>query len=176
MRARRVTHRCPRAIHSRYVQMRISFGKQFSCQCREYSPANDRLVERTYSKHPRTLMIYPFPIDIDLAVRAESSADRKQIGSNITVLFGCHRSQTPAPSRNLAWVMASHHCPPVALNGHKIIKVKFFCPAEQQHPPKVLSAEIFGWSQVTSPPGGKFRREGHRSQVTPPAELNIAVQ
>jgi hypothetical protein len=75
----------------------------------------------------------------------------------------------------LAWVTASHCCLPEALNGHKRISIEFFCPAGQIHPPKVLSAEIFGWSQVTSGSAErKFSAGG--SQVTPPAELNIAVQ
>ena len=49
------------------------------------------------------------------------------------IQFGCHRSQTPAPSRNLACVTASHGRPPEALKGHKMIKNKCFFPAGPKH-------------------------------------------
>jgi hypothetical protein len=39
----------------------------------------------------------------------------------------------------------------------------------------MLSAEISGWSQVTSSSAGRYN-SALRSQVTPSAELNIAVQ
>jgi hypothetical protein len=56
-----------------------------------------------------------------------------------------------------------------------MIKDKFFFPAGQSTPLKMLSAEIFGWSQVKFSSAGRYN-SALRSQVTPSAELNIAVQ
>jgi hypothetical protein len=91
------------------------------------------------------------------------------------IQFGCHRSQTPAPSRILAKVMVSHGCPPEALKGHKMIKNKFSSLRGKSTPPKLLSAEILDRSQVTVSYAERYN-SALRSQVTPSAELNIAVQ
>jgi hypothetical protein len=91
------------------------------------------------------------------------------------IQFGCHRSQTPAPSQNLAKGMASHGCPPEALRGHKMIKIKISSLWGKSTLLKMWSAKTFSWSQVAFSSTERYNL-ALRSQVTPSTELNIAVQ
>jgi hypothetical protein len=91
------------------------------------------------------------------------------------IQFGCHRSQAPAPSRISTKVTASQGCLPEALKGHKMIKNKISSLRGKSIPPKMFSAKILARSQVTIRSAGRYN-SALRSQVTPSAELNIAVQ
>jgi hypothetical protein len=91
------------------------------------------------------------------------------------IQFGCHRSQTPAPSQNLAGVTASHRHLPEALRVIKWLIINISPLWSKNTLPKLLSAKIFGWSQVTASSTRRYNL-ALRSQVTPSAELNIAVQ
>jgi hypothetical protein len=89
-----------------------------------------------------------------------------------TLEMSGRNNNDPAPSRNLAG--SQHH---IAVHrrpeGHKMINNKHFFPMGQKHTAENSVCQNF-WL-VTSNSAGRYN-SALRSQVTPSAEFNIAVQ